>query len=147
MTDREQTARELFKSNYNCAQSVFGAFCGDFGLEDHTALKIASGFGGGIRHGEVCGAVSGAVMAIGLKCGYNGRNGLDHKAYCNDKTIEFTKQFIWENGSVLCRDLLDTDIRSPEDFKNAVVREKIPSSCPAFIASAVRILEKMDFED
>ena len=147
MTDREQTACGLFNSNYNCAQSVFGAFCDEFGLDDTTALKIASGFGGGIRQGEVCGAVSGAVMAIGLKCGYNGRNGLNHKLYCNEKTVEFTRHFIWENGSVLCRDLLDSDIRSPEDLKDTAVGEKIEMSCPAFVASAVRILEKMDFED
>ena len=50
----------------NCAQSVLAASGKYTGLDQETALNVAAGFGGGVRSGEICGAISGAVMAIGL---------------------------------------------------------------------------------
>ena len=64
--DIKEKAEKLHKSGFNCAQSVLGA-CGEYtGLDDNTALGVCAGFGGGVRSGEICGAVSGAVMAIGM---------------------------------------------------------------------------------
>ena len=59
MSAREEKAKELFAKSYNCAQSVLGAFYEDEGLDNKTAFRIANGFGGGLRCGEVCGAVTG----------------------------------------------------------------------------------------
>ena len=58
---REEMAVGYFKNGYNCAQSTFSAFSEEFGLDKTTALRIANGLGGGVRCGEVCGAVSGAM--------------------------------------------------------------------------------------
>ena len=64
--DIKEKAEKLHKSGFNCAQSVLGA-CGEYtGLDDNTALAVSAGFGGGVRSGEICGAISGAVMAIGM---------------------------------------------------------------------------------
>ena len=57
-------------SQFNCAQTVFSLFAPDLGIDEKTALKIASGFGGGMACAETCGAVTGAYMVIGLKHGH-----------------------------------------------------------------------------
>lgn len=63
-------AVELFGNNFNCAQAVFGTFAAELGMDEELALKIATSFGGGARKGELCGAVSGALMVLGLKYGH-----------------------------------------------------------------------------
>ena len=72
MSDKAQLAKKLFLDGYNCSQAVFGAYAEDFGIDFSTAMKISSGFGGGFgRMREVCGAVSGMTMVLGLKYGYD----------------------------------------------------------------------------
>ena len=139
---REETAVESFEKGYNCAQSVFSAFSEDFGLDKATALKIGNGFGGGVRCGEVCGAVSGAVMAIGLKCGFYVEKDFDQKGFCNNKAFEFIERFREANGSMICRDILGIDIRSPEDFTTTEARELFTAICPNIVASAVHYGKK-----
>ena len=141
---REEIAVECFNNGYNCAQSVFGAFSEEFGLDKATALRIANGFGGGVRCGEVCGAVSGAIMAIGLKCGFFIEKDFDQKAYCNNKAFEFIERFKEVNGSMICRDILGIDIRSPEDFTTTEAQKIFTAACPKIVASAVRVLESME---
>ena len=145
LSKKEARARELFANNYNCAQSVFGVFCEDEGLDLKTALKLANGFGGGFRCGEACGAVSGAIMAIGLKCGFYIEKDIAQKNFCNSKTYEFIEKFTAEHSTILCRELLDADIRRPEDHNPPDVREKHRTICPGVVAAAVRVLEGMDF--
>ena len=70
MGQRAIKARELFKSGCNCSQAVFLAFADRYGIDDDTALKLASSFGGGMgRSREVCGALSGALMVNGMETG------------------------------------------------------------------------------
>jgi C_GCAxxG_C_C family probable redox protein len=86
MSEKEKIASELFGTGLNCAQSVLGAFCNNYGIEQDTAFKITCGLGSGVRSAEICGAVSGAVLVIGLKYG-------ESKRICDIKTEEFIK--IW----------------------------------------------------
>jgi C_GCAxxG_C_C family probable redox protein len=146
MISKEQTAVDLFLSGYNCAQSVLAAYCEDSGLERDTAFKIACGFGGGFRCGEVCGAVSGATMVIGLKCGQYLPGDTKQKGFCYMKTLEFIDKFKAENGSILCRELLGTDIWTADPEERAKTQELFKTFCPKMVASAVRILETMEFE-
>ena len=144
---REEKAVQYFANGYNCAQAVLGAFCEEAGLDRSTAFKLANGFGGGVRCGEVCGAVTGAVMAIGLQCGFHVEKDFAQKGYCNQKTFEFMEKFKEANSSVLCRDLLGVDIRHPEDHNAPAAQEAHKALCPKLVASAVRILESMEFEE
>jgi C_GCAxxG_C_C family probable redox protein len=146
MNIREEKATALFADGYNCAQAVLGAYCEDNGLDINTALKLASGFSGGVRCGEICGAVSGAIIVIGLKCGFYIENDYKQKGYCNKKSYEFIEKFKEENGSIMCRDLLGVDIRHPDDHKTLSAKEAQGSICPKMVANAVRVLESMDFE-
>ena len=143
---REEKACELFSSGYNCAQSVLGVFCEESGLDTDTAFKLANGFGGGVRCGEVCGAVSGAILAIGLKCGFCNQGDFKQKGYCNKKSVEFIEKFRKENGSMICRDLLGVDIHTSDDFNTPEAQELFKTVCLKMVATAVRILENMEFE-
>jgi len=146
MSTREEKAVEYFANGYNCAQSVFAAFCEENGLDKNTAFKLANGFGGGVRCGDMCGAVSGAVLAIGLKCGFYTQGDLKQKGYCNKKSLEFIEKFKAENGSVICRELLGIDVRHPDDHNTPEARQAHKDVCPGLVAGAVRVLESMEFE-
>jgi len=142
MNTREDKARELFASGFNCAQAVLGAFCESEGLDMDTAMRLSTGFGGGVRCGEICGAVTGAVMVIGLKHGAYGDKTLEQNVGCRAMSYEFVKAYKEENNSILCRELLGVDIRAPEDHNSEQAKESHKKLCPELVASAVQILEK-----
>ena len=65
-------AGELFLKGYNCAQAVVVAFADVTGLDEGFSAKLSSSFGGGMgRMREVCGAVSGMFMVLGVLYGYD----------------------------------------------------------------------------
>ena len=65
----QEKATELHESGCNCCQAVLGACCDKWNLDPDTAYRLGAFFGGGMRRGEVCGAVTGALMALGLEYG------------------------------------------------------------------------------
>ena len=98
--ERQDEAERLFREGMNCAQSVFCAFAGDFGLDGDTAAKVSCGLGGGVgRTREVCGAVTGATLVLGM------RHGPD-KNVVYPIVQDFIEKFKSECGSVVCRELL-----------------------------------------
>ena len=103
MSEKTEKAKELFKQGYNCSQAVLGVFCEELGLDFDTAMKIASSFGGGMgRMREVCGTVSGMLMAAGLA--FNTPDNDKGKQY---KIVqELAQKFKDKNGSIICRELL-----------------------------------------
>ena len=106
MTHREM-AEANFKEGYNCSQAVFAAFSEEVGLPRQTALQLASGFGGGVgRMREVCGAFSGAVMALGA---LYGSDDPAHKTAVYAMVQELAAKFKAETGSLICRELLGLD--------------------------------------
>ena len=143
MSIQEDKSRELFANGFNCAQAVLGAFCEGDGLDMETAMKLSTGFGGGARCGEICGAVSGAIMVIGLKYGVYGDKLLERNTQCRAMSYEFIKAFKEAHNFIICRELLGVDIRTPEDHNSAQAMESYRKVCPELVASAVRILENM----
>lgn len=133
-----QTASEMFSSDKNCAQSVLGAFAKDYGLDTKTAMNITCGLGSGVRSAEICGAVSGAVLVIGLKYGSS-------KELCHQKTAEFIEKFKTENGSIVCRNLLDCDISTPEGREIAISKNLFKTKCLDMVLSAVKILDESGY--
>ena len=137
--NRIDEACNLFEDGYVCSQAVFGVFCEEFGLSKNDAFKIAACFGSGMRQAEVCGACTGALMAIGLKYG-------EDKKTCDRLSNRFFEEFRKENGSFICRDLLECDISTPEGVKYALDNNLFKEVCPKMVASAVKITEKI-FDD
>lgn len=138
---KSEKALELFSNNYNCSQAVLTAFASDFGLDEKLALMLGTQFGGGARNGEMCGAVSGALMVLGLKYGHYESDNVEQKSRAYAIAAEYTKRFKELNGSIVCRDLLGYDLTKPEDM--ACIREKnlFGDICPKMIKSAVEVLE------
>ena len=135
----------LFSENFNCAQAVFAAFAGKYGLDEKTALKIASAFGGGLRMGDVCGAVSGAAMVIGLKYGQTVGVDTTTKADCYSRTEEFIRLFRAANGSHICKEILGCDLGTPEGKASFNDRGMVKYICTKIVASAAEILESKGY--
>ena len=142
MPDREQLAVDKLVEGYNCAQSVVVAFCDECGLGEDAALKVSCGFGAGMgRKQEVCGAVAGGVMVLGLRHGRGTADGRSVTEALYPMTREFMDAFAVRNGSYLCRDLLSgCDLKSEEGqrhFKEHGLFEKVCKPC---VRSAAELL-------
>lgn len=108
MKSPAETASEKFLSGFNCAQSVLWAFAPQLGLASDDALKIACGFGAGMgRRQEVCGAVTGGIMALGLKYGRGEAQDRTATEETYAKTQELMRRFEAAHGSCNCRQLLE----------------------------------------
>ena len=106
-SERALKAKAFFEQGYNCAQSVALAFCDETGLAPETAAKLASSFGAGMgRLREVCGAVSGALMVLGVARGYSDPADPEAKKAHYALVQEFARRFREKNGSIICRELL-----------------------------------------
>lgn len=144
MCNKSDSAVQCMSNGFNCAQSVFSSFCEELGLDRETALKISGAFGGGMGHtGEVCGAVSGAFMVIGLKYGKSKAddNAAKEKTYA--LVQEFSKRFKAEFGSVNCKELLKYDIGIVEEMKKAAEEGLFKSLCPMLVKRATEIVEEI----
>ena len=131
-----EEAVQLFADGYMCSQAVLAVFCEEFGLSREQAFKISISFGGGMRKGEVCGACTGAIMALGLRYGEN-------KSKSDEMCVKFLDSFKKENGSYICRDLLDCDIRTEEGIKYAIDNNLFKEICPKMVESAVKIAQEL----
>lgn len=131
-----EEAVQLFEDGYVCSQAVLAVFCEEFGLSREQAFKISISFGGGMRKGEVCGACTGAIMALGLKYGEN-------KSKSDEMCVKFLDSFKKENGSYICRDLLDCDIRTEEGIKYAIDNNLFKEICPKMVESAAKIAQEL----
>ena len=140
--DHVTKAADLFLNGRNCAQAIAVAFCDVTGMDENTAAKLSSGFGGGFgRMREVCGAVSGMVMVAGLLYGYdeNGQNDGDKKAHYQ-LVQSFAEKFLEEVGSIVCRDLLKNPPSKPTPTpRTAEFYSQRP--CVRMVMTAARILD------
>lgn len=134
-----EEAVQFFADGYMCSQAVFAAFSEELGLPKEQALKIGACFGSGMRKAEVCGACTGALMALGLKYG-------ESKAKSNEACEKFLDEFEKENGSFICRDLLNCDISTKEGREHALENNLFKEVCPLMVESAAKIAEEIIFE-
>ena len=144
MTKHEEKARALFCSGYNCAQAVFAAFAPELGVDEKTAAKIASSFGGGMGGTRsVCGAVSGMLMAAGLLFGYDDPQAKEEKKEHYADVAVLLERFRAENGSTICAELLGlgtvNKAIAPSE-RTAEYYKKRP--CAEMVASAARLLDE-----
>ncbi|MCL2817412.1 MAG: C-GCAxxG-C-C family protein [Clostridiales bacterium] len=134
MDEKTKEAAAAFSGGAACSQAVLGAFCEKYGLEKELAMRLARGLGSGLRSAEVCGAVTGAVLVVGLKHG-------ERKEVCNAKTEEFIRAFREKNGGLVCRELLGHDISTPGGREKAAQENLFRSRCLDLVTSAAQILE------
>jgi len=132
---------KMIEEGFNCAQIVFSSFAEDLGLDSDTAKKIAACFGGGMGSGDTCGAVTGALMTIGLKYGNYLPNTPAPEA--KRKMAEFKKRFLEEYNSLMCKELLGYDISNPEHMKILMENNTFMNFCVGVIEYAIEILEEI----
>ncbi len=137
-------AASVFADGFNCAQAVFSTVAPGLGLDEGTAARIATAFGGGMaRMGGTCGVVTGAFMALGLARG----NSLPADKETKEKTyviaLEFVKRFMERNGSITCRDLLGCDIGTHEGHERAKQQGLFDTVCSKLVKDSVEMLEDM----
>jgi C_GCAxxG_C_C family probable redox protein len=139
----DQTAQNLFKGGAKCAQAVLISFAPETGLDRATAMKIAGSFGGGIKQALTCGAVTGALMVLGMKYGCADHTDMKEKARITAITRDFAARFKARHNALGCKELLGIDISTKEGHDEAAAKGLFKSECSRFIASAVEIIEKM----
>jgi C_GCAxxG_C_C family probable redox protein len=146
--NHEERAVALFKQGYNCSQSVFAAFSEELGMDLETALKISSSFGGGMgRLREVCGAVSGMFMVLGLKESYTDPKNTSLKTQHYQKVQKLATKFKQENGSIVCRELLGLN----QKYDNPIPEARAESyykkrPCAELVGIAAKFLDEF-FEE
>ena len=147
---RTATALQKFGDGYNCAQAVIYSFSDEREDDDKDLLlKLACGFGAGMGRKEiVCGAVSGGIMALGMKYGRgeNKDGALTERTY--RKTRELMDKFVEKYGTVICRELLGgCELTTPEgqrEFREKDLKNKVCKDC---VRAVVEIIENISLSE
>ena len=136
---KKELGISFFKQGYNCAQAVVLAFADEIGIDENSAVKLISGFGGGFgRMREVCGAVSGMVAVLSYKEGYVDPTDNVTKMALYTKIQNLMNKFKNENGSYICGELLSLpdgasssipEARTTEYYKKRPCAELVGSAC------------------
>jgi C_GCAxxG_C_C family probable redox protein len=137
-----EKAVACFKEGFSCSQAVFTSYSEELGLDRLTSLKISQAFGGGMAHlGEACGAVTGAFMLIGLKCGRTRAEDLEAREHTYDLMRTFVKRFKGLHGSIQCPRLLGLDLGTEEGMRVAKEKDLFQTLCAKFVRDAAEIIE------
>lgn len=123
---RFEKAVKKHDEGMNCAQAVLASLSDKTGLSEHDSAKLAACFGGGVRAGELCGAVAGAAMALGMCIAEDGSGSKDSRS--GEAVSEFTARFVEEFSSLRCNELLEKNGRA---------------LCKTYIGFAAREAEKI----
>lgn len=140
---RVDRAVECFCGGAACSQAIAAIYGPDLGLPREQAMKLASGFAGGMRLGETCGAVTGAFMVLGLRFAGPHCDQRDGRGDVYAALGQFVAKFQQRNRSVVCKQLLGCDISTPEGAQKATREGLFRTICPDLVEDAAEILEEM----
>ena len=125
-----------FAAGGQCAQCTLVPWAEALGYDEEELMRFAAAFAGGMFRGDTCGAVTGALMALGLACG-------DDAALTAEKTAQFQAAFTERFGSTICRELLGYDFSKPGELEKARESGKMLTDCAAFVRGASEILREL----
>ncbi|MCX6345769.1 MAG: C-GCAxxG-C-C family protein [Armatimonadetes bacterium] len=129
-----RVALEMFAQKFNCAEAVLGGLVQEFNLDCNCSPRIATAFGGGMAgQGEICGAITGAMMALGLKYGRERGDDNDSKALTYGKVRELCAAFDKQFGACGCFDLIGIDLTTPEGLEQAKEAGLHENICPKYV--------------
>ena len=140
MTHTEK-AVNYFSQKLHCSQSVLASFADECGITEEQAIKLGSCFGTGMRKGEVCGAVTGALMVLGLLYGQKKAGDTDGRQRANKVDDLMMNRFKEKCGSYLCNDLLGCDVLTMEGVQYCLDNKLFTEFCPKMVAAAVEVVE------
>lgn len=143
-TDHAQEAVDLLEEGYNCSQSVFSVYAKEYGLDPVLARKIATGLGAGVgRTGNLCGAVSGAILVLGLTHGIHSLEDPKWRDKCYGLDQKFIERFTARFGSIQCPALLGYNMAIPSEMAEAKKLGVAKKVCPGLVRGAVEILDEL----
>lgn len=141
--NRIQRAVELFKSGYNCSQSVVAAFADLYGFTEEQALRMSASFGGGIgRMRQTCGAACGMFLLAGLDTGAVDAEDRVGKSHNYEVVQQLAERFKAENGSLICAELLGLSTTAAHRDTQAEPRTDLyykKRPCVEMVETAARI--------
>jgi C_GCAxxG_C_C family probable redox protein len=140
---RVDEAVDCFCRGAACSQAILGTYGPSLGLPREPAIKLSSGFAGGMRLAQTCGAVTGAFMVLGLKCAGANCDQRDSRENVYVAIREFAARFQQRNHTVVCKDLLGCDISTPQGVQRATQEGLFRTICPKLVRDAAEILEEM----
>lgn len=148
MKTRLDIAVAKFRDSYNCSQSVLYAHCDDLNLDRNTALRLACGFGAGMgRKEEVCGAISGGILVLGLRHGRSEQDDRSATETTYAKTRELMERFQQRHGTFICKQLLNgCDLTTAEGQKSFKEKDLLNRVCTPCVESVITILDEMKQE-
>ena len=144
MSTTQDDAVSTFTQGFNCAQAVLLAHGPALGIEPADCLRLAAPFGAGMaRTGSTCGAVTGALMVIGLRLGHTVADDLATKERCYEVARDFLARFRERNGSVICKELLGCDPGTPEGLAEVQARNLHATVCTGLVRTAAELLGQL----
>ena len=139
---RADEAVNAFRRGLSCSQAIFSVYGKDLGVDPETAVKIASAFGAGVaKTGEICGAVSGALMVIGLAQRMEDIRDPPSRERVYALVHRFMEEFTARNGSVNCTELVGYDLSDPGQYAEAREKKVFATRCSKLVKDAAEILE------
>ena len=140
--ERCELANSYHKKGFNCCQSVLAAFSDLTHLSEAESFSVGGGFGAGAGTGELCGAITGAVMTLGLLTPVDERDPVSSKKRTVALSKELQKRFSEKFGALRCRELLQAPF-VPSDETPVARRMGLTGHCDIMIVTAVEIVEQM----
>jgi len=122
---------------------VLAGFGRQVGLNDDTAIRLGRAFGGGMGRGLVCGAVSGALMVLGLAGPDGGSGEAEARGQVVGQAAEFIRRFEARRGSIICNKLVGLDISTPAGLREAREKGLFKAICPGIVREAAQILNEL----
>jgi C_GCAxxG_C_C family probable redox protein len=132
-----------FRDRMHCSQQVLMEWAEELGYDREEAARMASPFGGGMFRGDTCGAVAGAMIAIGMRYGNSTPGDNEKDDAMQEKVKEFQDKFTARNGTTLCRDLLGYDFAKPDERAEAFAVGRVKEVCPKLVQDALEILDEI----
>ena len=145
--NHKEKAVDYFSQKLHCSQSVLAAFADECGITEEEALKLGSCFGSGMRKGQVCGAVTGALMVLGLLYGQKSAGDTEGRNVSNKVNDLMMDLFKEKCGSYICNDLLGYDITSEEEFQCCRDNKLFTEFCHKMVAAAVEVVEEIILQE
>ena len=145
MRTKCEIASEKFLEGFNCAQAVFYSYCDDLQFDRDCALKLACGFGAGMgRKQQVCGAVTGGIIIIGLQYGRGERDDRKATEQTYKKTRDLMDRFEFKHGTFICRQLLNgCELMTEEGQRTFKENDLMNKTCKEYVRSVVQILQEI----
>jgi C_GCAxxG_C_C family probable redox protein len=145
MQNRVEKATGLFKQTFNCSQSIFTAFRDEANVDEKTALKLSTVFGAGVActGKSLCGAASGALMAISMKYGRDDVKDTEARQKTYELGAKFLDDFKKKNGSYICKELLGVDIGTREGMAKFKQEKMVETKCANIVKSTAEKLEEL----